>query len=282
MFTKYLRSLHWGLMALTIVAPSVTAWATSVNSELSSARTETSIQPTHGSPLALKDSRRLDVIEASTGSAATANPALDAQPQAELKAVPDTEMVSKTPSAEETNPNSQAEPEVAPEPIVPTLKVAINLTRQVMTVSSEGNVLHTWKISSGRRGYETPTGTYKPTWMARRWYSRQYRGAPMPYSVFFNGGIATHGTGAVGRLGRPASHGCIRLRTKHARLFYNLVKSHGKDKTQIVVKGYAKQRSYRKRIVRRNKRNTVRYTRRNSRKPIYQRAHFRNAFASSR
>ena len=118
---------------------------------------------------------------------------------------------------------------------MPTLKAYVDLSRQIMMVFGKGNILYTWQISSGRRGHETPTGTYKPTWMARRWRSRQYHGAPMPYSVFFNRGIATHGTTAVRRLGKPDSHGCIRLQTSHARIFYNLVKLHGKHKTRIII-----------------------------------------------
>ena len=41
--------------------------------------------------------------------------------------------------------------------------------------------------------------------------------------------------------GRPASHGCIRLRTANARKFYNLVREHGKARTRIIVTGYAEQ-----------------------------------------
>ncbi|MEO1719902.1 MAG: L,D-transpeptidase, partial [Pseudomonadota bacterium] len=69
------------------------------------------------------------------------------------------------------------------------------------------------------------------------WYSRKYNNAPMPYSVFFNGGIATHGTNHISRLGSPASKGCIRLRTHNARRFYNLVSKYGKSRVRIIVKG---------------------------------------------
>ncbi len=59
--------------------------------------------------------------------------------------------------------------------------------------------------------------------------------SPMPYSVFFTGGYAIHGTGAISRLGRPASHGCIRLHPSNARTFYSLVKQNGMRNTRIVV-----------------------------------------------
>ena len=126
-------------------------------------------------------------------------------------------------------------------PIAPSLVARIDLTHQRMHVSANGKPVASWKISSGRTGFETPTGRFRPKWISRMHYSRKYDNAPMPYSVFFNGGIATHGTTAVSGLGRPASHGCIRLRTPNARTFYHLVRSHGKNRTRIVVTGYAKQ-----------------------------------------
>lgn len=121
-----------------------------------------------------------------------------------------------------------------------SLKASIDLVTQRMTVEENGQVIHTWKISSGAAGYSTPSGRFKPQWRSRMWYSRQYDSAPMPYAVFFNGGIATHGTAAVHRLGRPASHGCVRLHTSNAKIFYNLVGKHGALATSIVVTGRAR------------------------------------------
>lgn len=124
-------------------------------------------------------------------------------------------------------------------PLPPSLKVAINLSRQRMTVSSHGEVIHSWPISSGREGYRTPTGTYKPQWMTRMHYSKKYDNAPMPHSVFFHHGYAIHATYATGALGRPASHGCIRLAPSHAKTFYKLVEKHGKARTRISLSGVA-------------------------------------------
>ena len=150
-------------------------------------------------------------------------------------------------------PAAPAGPRAKPKPVTPTLHATIDLTRQRMVVKANGRTLYSWKISSGRSGHETPTGKFRPKWMAKDWYSRTYDMAPMPYAVFFNGGIATHGTSAVGRLGRPASHGCIRLQTSNARKFYNLVHRHGRARTRIVVTGRARQT--RSRVARRRPRN---------------------------
>lgn len=119
----------------------------------------------------------------------------------------------------------------------PTLSVDIDLGRQVMTVSEDGAALHTWRISTGRYGYHTPTGTYRPTWMSKMWYSRQYDMSPMPHAIFFHKGVAIHGTYDTRSLGWPASHGCVRLTPKNAATLYKLVAEHGKDRTEIVVHG---------------------------------------------
>src|SRR5215218_4958323 len=60
----------------------------------------------------------------------------------------------------------------------------------------------------------TPAGSYYVQRMERMWYSRKYHMSPMPHALFFEGGLAIHGTSAIRQLGRPASHGCVRLSPK--------------------------------------------------------------------
>ncbi|MFV0298122.1 MAG: L,D-transpeptidase [Hyphomicrobiaceae bacterium] len=122
-------------------------------------------------------------------------------------------------------------------PAARKLSVSINLTHQRMDVSYGGHVQHSWPISSGRAGYPTPRGTFRPQWASKMWYSRKYDNAPMPHAVFFNGGIAVHGTNATSQLGRPASHGCVRLAPGNAGKFYSLVHSAGFKNTRIAVVG---------------------------------------------
>jgi len=111
----------------------------------------------------------------------------------------------------------------------------IDVSSQTMTVTKYGQVLYRWNVSTARKGYFTPRGNYRPQWTARMWYSRKYDNSPMPYSVFFHGGYAIHGTGAVRNLGRPASHGCVRLHPANAATFYAMVKEAGFGNTRIVV-----------------------------------------------
>jgi len=111
----------------------------------------------------------------------------------------------------------------------------IDLSSQRMHVSVNGAPRYSWKISTARRGYRTPRGRYRPQWLSRHHRSRRYNNAPMPYSIFFYKGYAIHGTDQIRHLGRPASHGCVRLHPSNAAKLYGLVQRHGKRKTQIVV-----------------------------------------------
>lgn len=115
------------------------------------------------------------------------------------------------------------------------VEIFVDLQRQHMIVQSGGETLHHWPVSSGRRGYETPSGVYKPYMLTRMHYSRKYDNAPMPHSIFFRGGYAIHATSAISRLGNRASHGCIRLSPANARALYALVQSQGKSATRITI-----------------------------------------------
>jgi lipoprotein-anchoring transpeptidase ErfK/SrfK len=116
-----------------------------------------------------------------------------------------------------------------------SLVAHVDVGNQTMTVMQHGRVLHVWKVSTARDGYITPRGNWRPTRMHKMWRSRKYDNAPMPYAVFYHGGYAVHGTSAVKALGRPASHGCVRLATPNAAEFYSLVKEVGPGNTRIVV-----------------------------------------------
>jgi hypothetical protein len=107
-----------------------------------------------------------------------------------------------------------------------TVHIDIDLTTQTMNVASADGS-YTWRISSARSGYVTPRGTFKPYALQRMHYSKKYHMSPMPYSIFFAGGYAIHGTYSVSQLGRPASHGCIRLSPQNAATLYRLVQSEG-------------------------------------------------------
>ncbi len=104
--------------------------------------------------------------------------------------------------------------------------IDVDLTSQTMHVrSAEGS--YNWPVSTARAGFTTPRGHFAPTGMERMHYSKKYHNSPMPYSIFFRGGYAIHGTYATGALGRPASHGCVRLSPAHAQQLYQMVEREG-------------------------------------------------------
>jgi hypothetical protein len=116
-----------------------------------------------------------------------------------------------------------------------SVQVRISLARQSMNVNVDGTHYATWAISTGRQGYGTPGGTYRPQSMHKMHYSRRYNMTPMPHSIFFYHGFAIHGTSEVRNLGRPASHGCIRLSPQNARTLYGLVSRYGMKNTSITI-----------------------------------------------
>ena len=116
------------------------------------------------------------------------------------------------------------------------LGVLIDLSEQAMTVSVDGHAAYRWPVSTARPGYRTPIGRFRPLRLERVWYSSKYDNAPMPHSIFFYGGYAIHGTTEVKRLGRPVSHGCVRLHPDNARVLFNLVRSFGRTSTTIAVR----------------------------------------------
>ncbi len=114
-----------------------------------------------------------------------------------------------------------------------TVQVAIDLTHQRMRVdSNEGSF--DWPISTARSGFSTPHGSYAPTHLELMHYSHKYHMSPMPHAIFFRGGYAIHGTYSTASLGRPASHGCVRLSPGNATQLYDMVRREG---ARIAISG---------------------------------------------
>lgn len=115
------------------------------------------------------------------------------------------------------------------------LVAKVDLSSQTMTVTHRGVVKYRWKVSTARRGKVTPTGSWTAKWLSRNHRSSRYNNAPMPYSIFYSGNFAVHGTNQVKALGRPASSGCIRLHPSNAAKLFALTQREGLRNTRIVV-----------------------------------------------
>jgi lipoprotein-anchoring transpeptidase ErfK/SrfK len=116
------------------------------------------------------------------------------------------------------------------------VEVLIDLSEQRMMVEVGGENRYSWLVSTARRGYRTPIGLFHPVRLERMWFSTRYDLSPMPYSIFFRGGYAIHGTNEIGKLGRPVSHGCVRLHPANARRLFELVRLYGKGAAEITIR----------------------------------------------
>ncbi len=112
--------------------------------------------------------------------------------------------------------------------------VVVSKRHQTMSVYEDGELIEQWPVSTARRGYVTPSGTFHPYSYQPMHYSKKYDNAPMPHSIFFSGGYAIHATPHVGALGRPASHGCVRLSPSNAATLYSIVKQDSDTTIRIV------------------------------------------------
>jgi len=120
-------------------------------------------------------------------------------------------------------------------PAAAAIVIHIDRATQRMEVVVDGAPRYDWRISTARPGYITPPGTYHPEMLAARWFSSKYDNSPMPHSIFFYKGYAIHGTYEISHLGRPVSHGCVRLDPGNAAILFGLIQREGSGNTTIVV-----------------------------------------------
>ena len=174
-----------------------------------------------------------------TGGPASSNPATrKTEPNAAGSdaAAPSTTN-STAPKAESEPGGSQPQSNRRPK-AGSAILININKAKQRMTVSLDGIQKYEWPASTGRAGYSTPSGTYTATSMNEIWYSKEWHNSPMPHSIFFmKDGHAIHGSYEVKNLGKPVSHGCVRISPENATTLYALVKENGLENTQVVLTG---------------------------------------------
>ncbi len=116
--------------------------------------------------------------------------------------------------------------------------IAIDKSTQLMTVSVGGVPRYEWAVSTGRAGYNTPSGEFRPNRMEAVHFSKEYENASMPHSIFFDlKGHAIHGFFDSPHLGMAVSHGCVRLSPAHAATLFDLVKAEGMANTTVIVGG---------------------------------------------
>jgi lipoprotein-anchoring transpeptidase ErfK/SrfK len=181
-------------------------------------------------------------VRAQTSSDSNSNPAA---PTSSTQALPNTGDVGPSTQTNTSPAKSESEPGGSQPQLSPganethsTLLININKTKQRMMVFLDGIEKYDWPVSTGRPGYSTPSGAYTATSMNQIWYSKQWDNSPMPHSIFFiKDGHAIHGTYEGKNLGKPASHGCVRISLENAATLFALVQKSGLKNTQVVLNG---------------------------------------------
>src|SRR5215475_9747718 len=120
------------------------------------------------------------------------------------------------------------------------VQITVDKNNQMMTVAVDGVERYRWPVSTGNPSHETPNGTFQTFRMEANHFSKEFDDAPMPHSIFFTKvGHAIHGTESEGKLGTPASHGCVRLSKANAATLYALVQEQGVLNTSVTLTGSA-------------------------------------------
>jgi hypothetical protein len=102
------------------------------------------------------------------------------------------------------------------------VEVVVSIPQQRAYVYRGGTLIGVSTVSTGRRGHETPTGSFSILQKRPRHFSNLYNNAPMPYMQRLTwDGIALH----AGQIpGHPASHGCVRLPLAFAQHLFGVTR----------------------------------------------------------
>ena len=123
--------------------------------------------------------------------------------------------------------------------------VDVDRSTQTLRLYLDGRLDDQWDVSTGMEGFRTPSfnkrfdGRIYDRYTSSKYPGGDYNGlGNMPYAMFISGGIAIHGTprGNWSRLGRPASHGCIRSHPDNAYKLNRLLRSHGVQNSWVTVR----------------------------------------------
>jgi hypothetical protein len=120
----------------------------------------------------------------------------------------------------------------------------ISKKKQNLLLYIDGELVDSFNVSTGDKKHETPTFDTQPSgpifnkYTSKKFPGGNYNGlGNMPYVVFIKGGYAIHGTtkGNIPKLGKKASHGCVRLHPDNAKIFNELVKTVGLQNTWVTI-----------------------------------------------
>jgi lipoprotein-anchoring transpeptidase ErfK/SrfK len=150
----------------------------------------------------------------------------------------------KAPTPSPATPGAIANPQPSaniPLPDAATKRVAthlvLDLTQRRVTAYKNEEVLGSYPVAVGKKGWETPTGSFKvlqkiknPTWQ-NPWNGKIMPAGPNTalgerWIGFWTNGkdtIGFHGTPTVDSIGKAASHGCVRMYNKDVIELFEVV-----------------------------------------------------------
>lgn len=180
-------------------------------------------------------------------SPATANPNASSASALSEKTSPtsaSTAIDSKTPATSPSAPGAIANPQPAATrttPEAPAQQVAthlvLDLAQRKVTAYKDNEVLASFPVAVGKKGWETPKGNFKviqmiknPTWQ-NPWNGKVMPAGPNTalgerWIGFWTNGkdtIGFHGTPTVNSIGKAASHGCVRMYNKDVKALFEIV-----------------------------------------------------------
>jgi hypothetical protein len=83
------------------------------------------------------------------------------------------------------------------------LLIKVDQANQRMIVAVNGEQRFSWPVSTGKNGYNTPNGTFRPNRMEAEHFSDEYESAPMPHAIFFEIKDMLSTAALKGSAGRP-------------------------------------------------------------------------------
>lgn len=123
--------------------------------------------------------------------------------------------------------------------------ISVSKSEQMLYLYIDGSFRDSWLVSTGVPGRETPyldkhpDGRIYDRYNSKKWPGGDYKGlGNMPYAIFIAGGIALHGTPSSNwkKLGRKASHGCVRQHPDNARYLNRLVREVGIRNVWVTIR----------------------------------------------
>jgi lipoprotein-anchoring transpeptidase ErfK/SrfK len=108
---------------------------------------------------------------------------------------------------------------VLPIHVVPGDAIVVSKKNQRLWAFRDGRLRQRYLVSTGQIDYDTRAGWFNVYSRQKEHHSLLYD-VDMPFALFFSGGQAIHASTALRQLGRPASHGCVRLPRRHAQTLF--------------------------------------------------------------